>query len=130
MKRINAVLVITTFMLLLVSCKKDQTPPFSATGFWSGFLSSGPVVIDFLNRPDGTNRVYLLNSNDTATAYSKLDGTYTVMGSSFQSQVKDTIFTIDIRSLHTTVNTMDGILFLKSSSLGELLSYPFEVIKQ
>jgi len=57
MKKLNAFLIVVLFLTLLISCQKEKVAPpsaFSAVGFWSGALSTGPAscqtIINISNR--------------------------------------------------------------------------------
>lgn len=130
----NVFLIITAAVTLLISCQKENVASrsaFSAVGFWSGALSTGPTILDILNKPDGTVRVYLREVIDTTEATFKLDGTYTVTGDDYEAQVQDSTNFMKLQTTHTTTTSMGGVLFFKLTTGDNFLtSFPFEVAKQ
>jgi hypothetical protein len=133
MKKLNAFFIVMLLITVLISCEKEKIAPpsaFSAVGFWSGALASGPGVLDILNRPDGTARIYLRLSPDTALALLKIDGRFTVTEDHYEAQAHDSINTMKIQTLHTTTRSMEGVVFLSVSDNNTLTSFPFEVAKQ
>jgi hypothetical protein len=133
MKKMNVFLVVSVMLTLLISCQKEKvTPPsvFSAVGFWSGAFASGPLIIDILNRPDGTTRIYLRVTTDTALAANRFDGAFTVTGDDYRAQAHDSNLIMKVQTLHTTTTSMEGIVLMTTAVEGQLVSHPFEVVKQ
>jgi hypothetical protein len=133
MKKLNVFLTVSLLLTLLISCQKEKLAPpsaFSAAGFWSGALSTGPAILDILNKPDGTVRVYLREVIDTAAASFKLDGRYTVTGDNYDARVQDSTNFMRLQTTHTTTTSMGGVLFFRFTGDSILTSFPFEVAKQ
>ena len=133
MKTIKNFLIVTAMIVFFISCQKEKVAPpaaFSAVGFWSGSFAGGPLVIDILNRPNGTARVYLRVTTDTASSANKLDGTFTVTSDNYEAHTRDATFTMKIQSLHTTATSIEGIVLMTTIDDDHLVSYHFEVAKQ
>jgi hypothetical protein len=116
MKTIRNILFICLCSSFIFSCsrEKNESPAFSATGFWKENSIFGSVGI--LNRPDGTSRLYLMDKSDTATALRKYDGVYTVHGETYHFRTMANREGIDI-SLETSRNPsgyMTGMLSTRS----------------
>jgi hypothetical protein len=117
------------FLLLTWSCKKD-TPPFPATGYWKGNVYHYVSVM--LNQSDGTTRLYMKipgrTGTDTAAAFLKYDGSYTVSGNVFRgAYLVGGLDSIIIESTSLSSNVMSGRAF-ESGYDGE--SLPFEFTRQ
>ena len=119
------------------SCQKNsnQTPAFSAPGYWAGSFFSG-ATIAILNRSDGTSRVYLLTTLgvDTSSGGVKLDGTFSVQGNIFSANYIDSVGLtyINVQSERTSSNSIDGVFFLNSSTTASntIETFNFELVKQ
>ena len=118
MKKIKDIIVVTTFLLPLFSCKKNMNtaPSFSAEGYWTGH--SSPINIGILNRRNGTSRLYLLSDSDTASVSSKYDGTYSVDGNVFRFKSDAHIDTVNLfmKTTYSSSGSMSGVLTIRSSS--------------
>jgi hypothetical protein len=133
MKKIKNFLIVVPVLVFFISCQKEKVAPpsaFSAVGFWSGSFAGGPLVIDILNRPDGTARIYLRVTTDTALAANRFDGTFTVTGDDYRAQAHDSNLIMKVQTLHTTTTSMEGIVLMTTPVEGQLVSHPFEVVKQ
>lgn len=117
---ISAILIL---ILPFLSCKKDkkETPP-ALTGCWTGKLGS---VDDYPNtfyavlfNKNGTIRVY--SNADTSLQSSKVDGTYTLSGTT----VKTTYSTISF-NFSATAEVMPNFGFME----GSFVTVPASTVK-
>lgn len=76
MKKILALLMITTSLITFTSCKKD-TPQKSVVGYWTGKSNTADATSDWhwLVRSNNTVRIYI--GVDSAATPIKFEGTYT-----------------------------------------------------
>jgi hypothetical protein len=137
LKQLLTFLILVPGLGLCFSCQKDSNPQpaFSAPGFWMGSFFSG-ATLAILNRPDGTGRAYVLTilGQDTASPGVKLDGTFNVQGDIFKANYVDTsgaVF-VNLQSIHTSSNSIDGVFFLNSSATSgnTIESFNFQLVKQ
>lgn len=119
--------VVSTALVFMTSCKKEKdAPAFNAEGYWRGFAHQTHAAL--LNRSNGVSRVYYgFSGSDTASAFFKEDGSYTIRGGLFKGVYPlggdDTLFL----DTHTATNsTITGMLWAAASSDVA----PFSLVKQ
>lgn len=109
------------FTLYCVACKKDN-PSFSAAGYWRGTLQN--VRTDILNRNDGSSRLYAhIRNSDTATAFLRYEGKYTVKDGVFRAVYSEPGDTFSIASIQTTPHTIKGIVTLHTSGAASVCDF-------
>ena len=119
--------VVSTTVVFMTGCKKEKdAPAFKAEGYWRGYAYHNHVAL--INKPNGISRLYYgFSGRDTAGAFFREDGTYTVSGAFFRGVYPiggaDTLFL----ETHTTTNsTITGMLW--SAQSADVA--PFSLIKQ
>lgn len=123
----RSIAIILGMAVLAVSCKKekDESPAFSAVGYWSGTVYVYSSVI--VNNADGTTRLYLQVPNaDTAATAIRLDGTYTVSGNDINAVYPAAGSPLQLKATRTSSNSIAGTLWnidLPGAAL------PFELYK-
>lgn len=116
-----------TIILLLTSCKKENdTPKFSATGYWTGKVYLYNAVL--VNSSNGESKLYAgITNNDTATALLKLAGQYQSNENHFEAKYysgnDDTAY---LKADNLQAVFMSGNVWTKNSPGA---SYPFEFKK-
>lgn len=116
-----------TIILLLASCKKENdTPKFSATGYWTGKVYLYNAVL--VNSSNGESKLYAgITNNDTATALLKLAGQYQSNENHFEAKYyagnDDTAY---LKADNLQAVFMSGNFWTKNSPGA---SYPFEFKK-
>lgn len=116
-----------TIILLLASCKKENdTPKFSATGYWTGKVYLYNAVL--VNSSNGESKFYAgITNNDTATALLKLAGQYQSNENHFEAKYyagnDDTAY---LKADNLQAVFMSGNFWTKNSPGA---SYPFEFKK-
>lgn len=124
---LKQIAVISTVVVFMAGCKKEtDTPAFKAEGYWRGYAHLTHATL--LNRSNSVSRLYYgFSGSDTASAFFKVNGTYTVRGGLFKGVYpiggKDTLFL----DTHTATNsTITGMLWAASSR--DVV--PFSMVKQ
>jgi hypothetical protein len=117
---------------LLCACKKDEVkdPVPNVVGYWKGNVPSTNAALAFVNKANGTGRMYAGNANDTATATEKYDGTWKLDGRFFSAKFiagptagTDTFY---LQAVMTEpFEIMSGFV-----STDGFFAIPFEAIKQ
>lgn len=130
MQKIKTFAIVVLVLFMLFSCKKDKeddAPVFSATGFWRGYItaSTGTSGVGFLNRDNGTSRIYdLTKGPDTTKAFS-YEGTFTVNGDFYRGVFATPSGTSYAETTSTSPRRMTGIISIGGGGAGT-----FDVIKQ
>jgi len=132
MKATKVLSIVMLSLLFLFSCKKDKdtAPPFSATGYWRGYIVPNQLF-GILNRADGSSRVYVLTGiGDTAAANTRHDGHYTVSGDFFRFEHSGSDGYVYLETSRTTSYSMTGVYTQIGGNANIANGFPFEVIKQ
>ena len=114
---LKAITALSIVLVFIAGCKKEKdVPAFRAEGYWKGYAYLNHAAL--VNKSNGVSRIYYgFSGSDTATAFFRVNGTYTVRGGLFNGVYPlggdDTLFL----DSHTTTNsTITGMLWTAASA--------------
>lgn len=118
--------VVSTAIVFMAGCKKEKdAPAFRAEGYWWGYAYLNHMAL--VNKSNGVGRLYYgFSGTDTASAFFRLDGTYTVSGGTFKGVYPTGSDSLILETHNSTNSTITGMLW--STTSPDVA--PFSLVKQ